>query len=201
MRVGVAWCAMAGSGKPPDAALLHEAALNHLARYPTTQVGLERVLWRRIARWARGAEGEAEAIGAAAEAARQTARAVVERLAAAGAVNDTAFAKARARRLARSGTSRRSIAAHLTRRGVAAADLATVLAGDPDSELLAALAFVRRRRIGPFRAASLGDPAARRRELAALARAGFPAAVARTALGMPRAEAEERLAIACQTRE
>jgi regulatory protein len=187
---------MAGSGKLPDAAALYEAALSHLARYATTRAGLERVLLRRIARWARQAKGEPEAIAAAETEARAAARAVVERLATAGAVNDAAFAAARARRLARAGNSRRGIAAHLLRHGVAGAELAEALPADPGAELLAALALARRRRIGPFRPAPLADADARRRELAALARAGFPHAVAREALAMPRSEAEDRLAVA-----
>lgn len=175
-------------------ASLHEAALAHLSRYATTRAGLERVLKRRIGRWARVAEGEPEAIAAAVAEARSAVLAVVERLAAAGAVDDAAFAAARARRLARGGTSRRGIAAHLLRHGVSGAALDAALPSDPAAELLAALALARRRRIGPFRAAPLADADARRHELAVLARAGFAQAVARQALAMPRAEAEERLA-------
>jgi regulatory protein len=185
---------MAGSARQPDMTALHEAALAHLSRDATTRAGLERVLLRRIARWARGAEGEPEAIAAALAEARSAARAVVERLAVAGVVDDAAFASARARRLARSGNSRRGIAAHLLRHGVSGSALDAALPSDPAAELLAALALARRRRIGPFRAAPLADADARRRELAVLARAGFPQAVARQALAMPRAEAEERLA-------
>ncbi|MDA8050202.1 MAG: RecX family transcriptional regulator [Rhodospirillales bacterium] len=190
---------MTRSGNPPDAALLHETAVSHLARYPTTRAGLQRVLFRRIARWARGAEGDADAIAASAVAARSAARAVVERLVAAGAVDDAAFAVARARRLARSGTSRRGIAAHLIRRGLAGPVLAAALPQDPAVELTAALTLARKRRIGPFRSGPLADAAARRRELGALARAGFPGGVARAALAMSRAEAEERLAVARQS--
>jgi len=189
---------MAGSGNPPDSAALHEAALNHLARYAATRTGLERVLFRRIARWARQAEGEREATAAAVAAAKAAAKQVVERLVAAGAVNDAAFAVARARRLARAGSSRQRIAAHLARHGIAGAAAAAALPADPAAELLAALAFARRRRIGPFRTAPLADSDAARRELATLARAGFPHGVARAVLAMPHAEAEERLAVARQ---
>jgi regulatory protein len=181
---------MAGSGNPPDSAALHEAALNHLARYAATRTGLERVLFRRIARWARQAEGEREATAAAVAAAKAAAKQVVERLVAAGAVNDAAFAVARARRLARAGSSRQRIAAHLARHGIAGAAAAAAL--------LAALVLARRRRIGPFRTAPLADSDAARRELATLARAGFPHGVARAVLAMPHAEAEERLAVARQ---
>jgi regulatory protein len=124
---------------------------------------------------------------------------VVERLVAAGAVDDAAFAAARAKRLARAGGSRQRIAAHLARYGITGAALAAALPADPAAELLAALALARRRRIGPFRATSSAEPDVTRRELAILARAGFPHRVAREALFMPRTEAEERLAAACRT--
>lgn len=184
---------MALSVKLPDKASLHEAALTYLARYPTTRARLERVLLRRIARWQRAATGEPEAIAAIVAHARTEAHTVVERLAAAGAVDDAAFAAARARRLARGGKSRRAIAAHLLARGIEEETLAATLPADPSAELLAALAFVKRRRFGPFRPVP-PDTETMERELAALGRAGFPARLARQALRMPRAEAEERLA-------
>ena len=40
---------------PPDERDLHDAALDYLARYAATEVGLRRVLVRRIERWARRA--------------------------------------------------------------------------------------------------------------------------------------------------
>jgi len=173
--------------KPLDHAALHEAALRHLARYAATAAGLTRVLDRRIARWAatEGAEPEA-----AAEA-RREARAVVARLVEAGAVDDAGFAAARAQRLARSGRSRRAVAAHLAARGVDAETAQAALTGD---ELVSALVQARRRRIGPFRVAAEADAEVRRRELGMLARAGFPRDVAERALAMPAAEAEEMVA-------
>jgi regulatory protein len=169
--------------KPPDRQELHEAALRHLARYAATAAGLTRVLDRRIARWAASEGSEPEA---AAEA-RREARAVVARLVEAGAVDDAGFAAARAGRLARSGRSRRAVAAHLAARGVDAETARAALIGD---ELSSALVQARRRRIGPFRAGALADADARRRELAVLARAGFPRDVAERALAMPAEEAE-----------
>ncbi len=49
------------AGPAPTEALLHEAALNHLARFAATEVGLVRVLQRRVARWAQRAEREGTA--------------------------------------------------------------------------------------------------------------------------------------------
>jgi regulatory protein len=178
--------------RPPTEDSLAEAALAHLARYATTEAGLARVLANRVRRWAReaGVEDEASLAGLRAAVAR-----VVARLAAAGAVSDSAFAEARARRLARGGRSRAAIAAALAAKGAgeaAAAALAEALP-DEEAELAAACIAARRRRIGPF-AARAEDAEARRRALAALARAGFPRGVAEAVLSMPHAEAEARIA-------
>ena len=169
-------------GPAPDEAALSQAALTHLARYGATQAGLLSVLTRRVQRWARAAEALPEQT----EDALQAARAVVARLAKAGAVNDALFAESRARSLHRAGRSRRAITAHLQAKGVPAALAA--LPEDPAAELEAALLYAARRRIGPFRA--VPDPSARARDLARLARAGFSAAAAMTALGLSQAQAQ-----------
>jgi regulatory protein len=179
---------------PPDAAGLHEAALGYLARYAATRASLLRVLERRIDRWARQAHAagqERDAIAAATDAAGRAAREVVARLAAAGAVNDAAFAESRARSLVRAGRSRSAITAALRAKGVAAETLREALPGDDaDADLAAALVLARRRRLGPFGAADMGDPVQRRRALAIFARAGFAQAIAVRALDTDLEEAE-----------
>ena len=183
------------AGPPPNAARLREAALAHLARFAATEAGLRRVLERRIARWARAAEAEGqsrEAIAASAVALTAEIAGIAQSLVAAGAVNDAAFAESRARRLARSGHSRRAIAAHLAAKGIESETATAALPEGEEAELLAALAFCRRRRIGPF-ARVVPDAAARMKALAALARGGFAQGVARRALAMDPAEAEEML--------
>jgi regulatory protein len=185
--------------KPPqpqaqDAATLHDAALNYLARYAATEAGLLRMLERRIDRWARPAqttETDRDAIAAQVAAAKQAARGVVARLAAAGAVNDAAFAESRVRSLVRAGRSRRAIGAHLAAKGVGAQTLRDMVQEDSaDTEFVAALVLARRRRIGPFRAGDPPDAAGRRRELAVFARAGFPQSVAARVLDSDASEAE-----------
>jgi regulatory protein len=182
-----------GAGPPPDAATLHDAALGYLARYAATEAALRRVLERRVDRWARRAQaegGDADIVAGQASEARRVAREVVVRLAAAGAVNDAAFAESRARSLIRAGRSRLAVAAHLAAKGVAPDVARSVLAGDGGDELAAALMLTRRRRIGPFRAGAPPDQAGRRRELAILARAGFPQSIAGQALAMASEDAE-----------
>jgi regulatory protein len=168
----------------PDRAALHEAALQHLARFAATEAGLVRVLDRQITRWMREAGAEAEAAAALHQAAREVARA----LAGSGAVDDAAFARARALRLVRAGRSRRAVATHLAGKGVDPGVLEQALPDEAD-ELASALAFARRRRLGPFRGGD-ADAEERRRELGALGRAGFPRAIAEQALAMERDEAE-----------
>ncbi|BFL64234.1 Regulatory protein recX [Roseomonas mucosa] len=187
------------AGPAPDAASLREAALNHLARFASTESNLVRVLQRRIARWAQRAEREgqpseeiARHVAAAREKAAQAARDMVS----AGAVDDAAFAAARVRRLSRAGRSRRAVAAHLAGKGVAAETAGAALEDSATDELDAALAHLRRRRQGPFAPGAAEEPAdeaARLKALGALARAGFPRDVAERALDLSPEEATERL--------
>jgi regulatory protein len=183
------------AGPPPNAARLREAALAHLARFAATEAGLRRVLERRVARWARAAEAEGqsrEVIAASAAALTAEIASIAQSLVVAGAVNDTAFAESRARRLARSGHSRRAIVAHLAAKGIESDTAAAALPEGEEAELLAAIAFCRRRRIGPF-ARVAPDAPARMKALAALARGGFAQGLARRALAMEPDQAEEML--------
>ena len=182
-----------GVGPAPNASGLHEAALDYLARYPTTEVSLRQVLERRIERWARRAALAAEqpeTIAAQVAAARATVSEVIARLVAAGALNDALYAETRARSLVRAGLSHRATAARLSAKGVDPATARAALPKDDESELAAALVLARKRRIGPFRPGLPPDEAGRRRELGVLARAGFPPAVARRALAMAPDQAE-----------
>ena len=178
--------------KPPTQAGLHEAALNHLARYATTQVGLARVLNRRIDRWARASELDSDTLAPRVAEARGGVGAIVARLAASGVVDDANFAAIRARGLHRAGRSRRAVAAHLAARGVAPDLSQAALPDGPEAELDAALVMTRKRRIGPFRTGEV-DLAGRNREFGILARAGFTQEVARMALDMDTPEAEARI--------
>ena len=178
----------------PDADTLQEAALGYLARYAATEAGLLRVLRRRIDRWARQtpqSEADRDAVATQVAAATAAARAVVARLAAAGAINDAAFAETKMRSLVRAGRSRRAIGAHLAAKGVNPETQRQVLQErSADNELAAALVLARRRRIGPFRAGPVPDADGRRRELGILARAGFPQDVAQRALALDPEAAE-----------
>jgi regulatory protein len=177
----------------PTHASLHEAALNYLARFAATEAGVRRVLERRIDRWARAATEDADSVAARTASLKQEARAIAARLVAAGLVNDAEYAQSRAAGLLRSGRSRRAVAVRLAAKGVAEDLARAVLPDDPDSDLAAALVLARKRRIGPFRRGDSPDMAGKRRELAILARAGFPQAVAARALALTESEAEARI--------
>jgi regulatory protein len=180
------------AGPPPDASSLHDAALAYLGRYAATEATLRRVLERRIQRWARLAAvaADPDLVARQVDAMRAALHQVVARLVAAGAVNDATFAESRARNLVRAGRSRRAAAAHLAAKGVDPATAQAALPADEESELASALVLARRRRIGPFRQGEAPDAVGYRRELAMLARAGFPQEVARRALAMEPEEAE-----------
>jgi regulatory protein len=166
----------------PNAATLHEAALNYLARYATTEAGLRQVLYRRIDAWVRQS-ADLDDVRDRAAAAKNQVPAVIARLVELGLLNDVAFAENRARGLALSGRSHRAIAARLMAKGIAPDRARAVL---PDGELVSALILTRKRRIGPFRTV----PGDHNRELGVLARAGFPREIALRALAMPAEEAE-----------
>lgn len=174
------------AGPAPSHDRLREAALRHLARFGATRAGLLQVLDRCIHRWAARAAAEGQDTAPLAATARLAARQVAADLAAAGAIDDAAFAAARASRLTRTGRSRRAVAAHLANKGVAP-DLVETALG-PENELPSALAYARRRRLGPFRREPA--PEARLHDLAALARAGFPRNIAEQALDMDPDSAE-----------
>lgn len=144
---------------PLDAASLDRLALHYVGRYATTRAKLAGYLRRKLAE--RGWAGE----GA------PPVDALVARMAAANYVDDRGFAEARGGALARRGYGARRIAMALTVAGVSPEDGAAVLATAREDGWAAALAFARRRRIGPF-AAERADRDSARRAMGAMLRAG-----------------------------
>ncbi len=156
--------------------MLENVALYYLQRFAASTESLRRVLLRRVERSARVHDTDRNEGRALVEV-------VVSRLAAAGLVDDQAFALARAARLHRQGKPAGAIAAHLRDKGVAPEMIEAALSGlatEEGGDWRAAVNFARRRRFGPFRSADHG--AHRDRDLAAFARAGFSYAIARRVL-------------------
>lgn len=150
----------------------------YLERFPTTAARLRQVLLRRALRDAERLELDPAEV-------RITVEAVLARLIAAGLLDDRAFAANRARRLTLAGRSPARIRAALTLKGLDDPSIATALREVaeelPDPELVAAMAYARRRKIGPWGpAAGRGERQAK--DLAILARAGFSFRVARKLL-------------------
>lgn len=173
----------------PSSADLLEAATRYLSRYAASEAALVRVLERRIARWQRTADGRPTDIAAQAAAARAAIPAILARLRDAGALDDASFAAARVRRLARSGRSRRVIEAHLAARGVAGDVRQQAIAENATDDVVSAVLTARRRRLGPFRSEA-GSESSLEKEMAALARAGFPEGIVRQVMRLSRAEAD-----------
>lgn len=160
---------------------LENAALHYLERFASSKAKLKRVLSRKAARslahWG-GEAIEAEAMIAA----------VIERLAGLGYLDDQAYARQKAESLQRRGGSRRIIRQSLAAKGVDA-DMAAEAMAALEPELDAARALARRRRLGPFRAEASED--SRRRDLAALARAGFAYDIARRVIYAANGDVED----------
>ena len=161
-----------GRREPKQAtpAYLERAALFYLERYAASAESLRRVLMRKVRRSAE-AHGSDPAEGAA------TVEALIVRFVGAGLLDDGLYARGQALSLVRRGSSERAIRLKLQQRGVAEPDIAAALAArheeHEDPELAAALAYARRRRLGPYRKDPVTRAEARTKDLAALARRGF----------------------------
>jgi len=175
---------------------LYEAALSYLARFSTSRAQLGRVLARRLARGGRGREGREERDPSSPAAAGSSPHVVIERildrLTAAGLLDDAAYAAARRRHLLARGASPPRIAADLARRGISREIITRLLPRDGETEMQAALAHLARRKLGLF--APEGGAPSLETALKALARAGFSAQTARAVLRRSRDEAQAKLA-------
>ena len=162
--------------RPPTRERLHARALRYLERFAATEAHLRRVLLRRALR-------DAEALGLEPTPVRCLVDEVVARVVAAGLIDDRLFAQGRARRLAEGGRSPPRIRAALAAKGLGAEAVTQALErlGEEqgDVELAAAIAYARRRRLGPWRPADARAAGLEAKDLAGLARAGFSYRVAR----------------------
>ncbi|OYQ26783.1 RecX family transcriptional regulator [Sandarakinorhabdus cyanobacteriorum] len=152
---------------PLNEAQLRELALHYAARFATTRARLQRYLARKLKE--RGWSGEAP----------PDVPALINRLAALRYVDDAAYAGMKSRAMAARGLGPRRVAAQLAADGVDVDDRGD---GPDEAEALAvAIAFARRKRLGPFGPAD-ADRATQQKQLAAMLRAGHGMAVARRVL-------------------
>jgi regulatory protein len=143
---------------PLDAAALERLALRYVERFATTRGKLADYLRRKIRE--RGWDGEPANV-----------EVLTERFVQAGYVDDRAYAEMKTASLARRGFGERRITAALHAARVGADDAAEVVEQARDGAFDQAMAFARRKRIGPF-AVAAADEALRRKQLAAMLRAG-----------------------------
>ena len=127
---------------------------------------------------------------------------VVAQLVAAGLLDDRAYAAAMTRAWHRRGASAKAIRAKLMAKGVtpdlAEASVSALRRDSSDPDLAAAVAYVRRRRLGPYRPPER-RAALRERDLAALARAGFCYDLAQRVIEAAEPEDLDTLLIECRS--
>ncbi len=154
---------------------LRNSALYYLGRYSASSAHLRRRLLVKVARSAAAHETDAAAGAADVEA-------LIGELESQGLLDDGLYARTKARSLHRRGNSARSIRAALGEKGVAAVLIAAALESLSEEtaqpELTAALAYARKRRLGPYRTAE-ARAEKREKDLAALGRRGFAYDLAR----------------------
>jgi len=163
---------------------LEKAALFYLERYSSSAENLRRTLDRKVRRSIaeHGAPDQAEAA--------QWIAALIAKLQRNRLLDDRAYATSRVRRLYAEGKALGRIRQTLTVKGVSKADLDAALerlqveSDAPVSDLPAAAAFARKRRLGPYRT----DPDERRemrqKDLGAFARRGFSQPIAMQVLNV-----------------
>jgi regulatory protein len=150
---------------------LRNMALSYVGRYATTQARLARYLNRKIGERGWNAPSPPPVSD------------IVARCCELGYVDDESFAQSRASALRRRGYGERRIKMSLHANGIDSELVEQVSRKDSETAYQAALAYARRKRIGPF--ASAPVPAEKKPKLmAAMLRAGHSFDVARTILAI-----------------
>ena len=154
---------------------LENIALHYLDRYATSAENLRRVLTRRVQKAAYHHETDLEECAGWIDA-------LIVRYLQCDLLDDHAYARAQAASQNRRGKSLRAIRAMLNTKGVPAPIIDEAVEGltedHSNPDLDAAIAYARRRRIGPYRTRET-DEKGQQKELAAFARAGFSYGIAR----------------------
>jgi len=181
--------------KIPTVRSLDNIAVHYLSRYAASEFSLRRVLENRLRR-AAGRNAEFSGNDMLQNELRVAIDSIVDKHKKSGVLNDVAYAEMKTASLRRAGRSARAIKVKLSRRGIAVPLIERSLEQSAEGmdaeavELKAAMALARRRRLGPFRTKD-GGPEAARKDLAALARAGFSFAIAKQVLGKNVDEADD----------
>ena len=158
---------------PLNEGRLNELALRYVGRFSTTRAKLRSYLARKIRE--RGWDGAREP-----DLAR-----IADRFAEQGYVDDAAYALAKSEALTGRGYGKRRVLEQLRAAGVAEEDGAAARDHAQAEAVAAALRFAKRRRLGPFAAAMIGDPKEREKALGAMIRAGHAFGLARAIIALP----------------
>ena len=167
--------------QPLDTARLDELALAYVARFAVSAAKLETYLKRKLMQRGWG------------ESTEPPVNEIVQRFVAAGYIDDAAYARMKADALRRRGYGERRIGQALQAAGVGEDDRSGA-EGTEHAARLAALAYARRRRLGPDGAPT--DRPGREKQLGALLRAGHRGDLARAVLDAHDAAAAEEWASA-----
>ena len=162
---------------PLDSASLERLALRYVERFATTRARLAGYLDRKIRE--RGWDGPGPDTAA-----------LAGRMADLGYLNDRSFAEARASAMARRGLGARRVAIAFRQDGIDAEDAAALAEAIEEREVEAALAFARRRRIGPH-GQGVPERPEREKQFAAMLRAGHAPALARRIVNLAPGETLE----------
>lgn len=170
---------------------LRRSGFAYLQRYSSSEAHFSELMEQKLRRWeAAGyvALGEARAADLVAE--------LTSEFRDLGLLDDAGFAASRVASARRKGTSRLKIALGLRAKGVDGELARAAIEQDGTDEMVAALRFCRRRRIGPWRRGDRPDRDGLNREIAMLARQGFATQLGRAVVLLSLEEAEEKLGVA-----
>lgn len=167
---------------------LHNAGLHYLQRFAASSGHFRRIMMRKVDKSCRFHTDQNR------EDCARMLEALVVKFQRAGLLDDTAYAAGLAASLRRRGASARAVEARLRARGVDDEQIAAFRARErddgADQDFSALLRLMKRKRLGPFRG---GREENIKKEMAALARAGFSYENAQRGLNLPPDEAERIL--------
>ena len=178
----------ARSIKIPNPDYLNNVALFYLGRYAASEASLRRVLRNKIRRAAL-VHAEFAVETAKHKQLHDVIETIIDKHRRLGVLNDAAFAEAKAGSMRRAGCSGSYIRNKLAQKGVKSQIVGEALEridaqnDNPyEAEMIAAKAFAKRKKLVPFRKGK-NDELLQRKELAAMARAGFSYDIAQKILG------------------
>ncbi len=167
---------------------LRRSGFAYLQRYSASEAHFSELMLQKLRRWeAAGyvALGEARAADLVAE--------LTSEFRELGLLDDAGFAASRVASARRKGASRLKIALGLRAKGVDGELARAAIEEEGTDEMVAALRFCRRRRIGPWRRGERPDRDGLNREIAILARQGFATQLGRAVVLLSLEEAEDKL--------